>query len=126
MQLFSLKYVVLRYIGALILITLAALASDPKAFFIIIPVAFVSIKLLIYEGIVTAIRAKFARLKVSPWFFIGYGLTVAGDMVFAYNATRDEVDAGFAFLGTFVFTPWILVAAVIVMVVHTYRSRGRA
>ncbi|HZM63878.1 MAG TPA: hypothetical protein VFB59_01970 [Candidatus Saccharimonadales bacterium] len=125
MKLLSLKTIVLRYLCATILIALAGLLPNLSGLFIVIPVAIVSLKFLIYDGIVAAIKSKFPTLKTSPWLLVGYGLTVMGDMTFVYSASLDEVDAGFAFLGTFLLTPWILVAALLVMVVATYLSRKK-
>lgn len=126
LKLLSLKYILLRYIGAVTLITLAGFTPDSSALiFIVIPIAFVSIKFLVYDAIVAAISAKSRRYKVSPWLLVGYGLAVMGDMLFTYSATRDSVDAGFAFFGTFILTPWILAAALLAMAINTHLSRNK-
>lgn len=121
----TLRLIALRYIAAVLLITVAGLVSDPDAFFIVIPVVLVSLKFVIYDAFVSIIKAAAPGLKTAPWFYLGYGLAVAGDMIFTWGATRDEVDAGFAFLGTLLFTPWILIGAFTAMLITTLRSRGR-
>lgn len=125
MKLLSFKYVALRYIGAVTIITLAGLASNPSGLFVIIPVAFVSIKFLIYDGSVAAISSKFPQFKTHPWLLIGYCLTVLGDMLFTFSANRDAADAGFAFFGAFILTPWILLAALLAMTANTYLGRRK-
>lgn len=121
----TLKLIALRYIAAVLLITVAGLVSDPDAFFIVIPVVLVSLKFVIYDAFVSIIKAAAPSLKTAPWFYLGYGLAVAGDMIFTWGATRDETDAGFAFLGTLLFTPWILIAAFVVMLALALTSRKR-
>jgi disulfide bond formation protein DsbB len=115
----TLRLIALRYLGAILLIVAAGLASDPSAFFVILPVAIISVKYLIYDTIVSVVQSAGPNLQTKPWFYLGYGLAVAGDMFFVWGATRDQVDAGFAFLGTLVFTPWILIAAFIAILVAT-------
>lgn len=125
MKLLSFKAIIFRYLLAVILITLAGIISNPSDFFIIIFVAIVSLKLLTYDGIAAALSAKFPSFKIYPWLFIGYGLAVAGDMYFTYGAGEDGTDAGFAFLGTIMVTPWILAAALAVMIAATFLSRKK-
>lgn len=125
MTLLSFRFILLRYLCAVVLITLAGLLADPSRFILVVPVAIVGTKFLAYDGIVAAIKSKFSTLRVTPWLLIGYGLTVGGDMLFAYNASLDEADAGFAFFGTFLLTPWILVIALVLMAVATYVGRKK-
>lgn len=123
MKLLSLKSASLRYLCATVLITLAGIIPNSATLFLLVPIAIISVKFLVYDGVIAAIKSKLPTLKVSPWLLIGYGATVGLDMLFVYGATKDEVDAGFAFLGTFMLTPWILAAAIVVMLVATYLRR---
>lgn len=114
-----LKRSTLRYLGAVVLITLAGLLANPTAFFLVVPVGVVSIKFFVYDVIVGVIATKFSSFKARPWLLVGYALAVAADMLFTYGSATDGTDTAFAFLGTLVITPWILVAALTVMIIAT-------
>ncbi len=120
MKLLSLKYILLRYLGAIILIVLAGLLPNQSGLWLMVPVAVVSIKFLVYDGVASAVKRWVPSFQVKPWLLIGYGLAVIGDMCFVYGANLDEVDAGFAFFGTFLVTPWILGSALVVMAIATH------
>lgn len=125
MKLLSLKFVALRYLFAIIFITSAGLIPNSAGLFLFVPVAVVNIKFLIYDGIAAVIKSKFPALKVSPWLLIGYTITVAWDMLFVYSATLRQTDAGFAFFGTFILTPWVLIATLVLIVVITYLKKRK-
>jgi hypothetical protein len=125
MKLLSLKTIFLRYLAAVVLMACVGLISNPSGLFIFIPIAIVSLKFLIYDGIVALVRSRLPGFKISPWVLVGYGLTIAWDMLFVYSANQDAPDAGFAFFGTCLLTPWVLVAAIVAMAVATYISRKK-
>ena len=124
-KLLSLNAILLRYLAAVVLVASAGLISNPSGLFIFIPIAIISLKFLIYDGIVALVRSRLPGFRVSPWLLVGYGLTIAWDMLFVYSASQDAPDAGFAFFGTFLLTPWVLVAAIVTMTVATYISRKK-
>jgi hypothetical protein len=125
MKLLSLKSVLLRYVGAVVLLSLAGLAANPSAPAIIVIAAFVCVKYLLYDGIVSVLGSKLPGFKAHPWLLGGYGLAVAGDMLFVYSGSGGGTDDGFALLGTLQVTPWVLVAAGVAMAIATARNRRR-
>ncbi len=120
-----LKSIALRYLCAVVLITVAGLFASPTSLFLLIPVAVVGIKFLVYDVTAALIKGKFPTFRVKPWLLIGYALAVAGDMLFTYGSAQDGTDAGFAFLGTIVITPWVLIGALATMLLATILSRKK-
>lgn len=85
----------------------------------------VAIKFLIYEGVTEVVKKVFREPVTQPWFWIGYALCLLLDVFFVNATIQDEADSGFAYFGTILFTPWVLVAALVVMALAAWwRSRA--
>lgn len=125
MNTLTFKAILIRYALAVVLISLAGFVRQLgnlqlDSWFFIIVVAIVCIKFLVYDGITYAIHRKWPTFRIHPWLILGYALALILDMLATWASASGETDAGFAFLATVFYTPWILAGALVVMILHTW------
>lgn len=125
MKLFSFKYILLRYFCVTALITAAGLLANPRSIFVVIPVAILSLKFILYDVLAAAIKAKFTQFRIEPWLLAGYIVAVTADMLYTHQANLAEPDAGIAFLAEILVTPWVLAAALAMMLIAAVLTRKK-
>lgn len=87
--------------------------------------AIVSLKYPFFDALARMARHRWAKLKILPWLWVGYGLAAAVDVVVTWMTVSDEGDASLALVMTVLLSPWFLAGALALMIVNTLIARKR-
>lgn len=122
----SLKTSLLKYLLITFILSFPWLLLNIENWFMVIVISIASLKFLIYDGLVWLMDKKPQYFTTKPTSLIGYITAVLVDMYFVYGVLFcNHGMCGFAILGVFMFTPWILILALLVMSLMTFITNKR-
>lgn len=81
----------------------------------------VGLKYLIYDGTTLKFRRKLSSRAADVVFYAGYGLALAIDVYAVFISSAPLADAGFAVLATIMYSPVVMIAALIALSVMSAR-----